>query len=336
MSNDINTFIELLPKAELHLHIEGSLEPELKFKLAKRNDIQLPYKSVEEMRASYSFHDLSSFLPIYYEGMSVLLTEADFYELGMAYFEKAKSQNVKYAEIFFDPQAHTSRGVSFNTVIQGLHRAQEDAKKRFNVNSNLIMCFLRDMSAEYAMATLLEALPYKDWIIGVGLDSDEKGNPPIKFAKVFSRAKKEGFHTTMHCDVDQENSISHLWQCMHDIQVDRIDHGVNSLEDEKLCEEIINRGIGLTVCPISNTFVTGSLKASEIKLMLNKGMRVTVNSDDPAYFSSRYITENLLAVQQDVNLSREELKQLMINAFTISWLDDEQKNIYLKEVKTYE
>ena len=268
--NEMKSFITHLPKVELHVHIEGTLEPELKFKLAERNGMELPHKTVEAMRAAYKFDDLPSFLAVYYEGMSVLQTEADFYDLTMAYLTKAHEQNVLYSEIFFDPQAHTSRGVCFDTVINGIHRAQEDALKSLGIETGLILCFLRDMSAEFAMATLLESLPYKEWIIGVGLDSDEKNNPPSKFTAAMARAKKEGYLVTMHCDVNQEDSTGHIGQCLYDINVDRIDHGVNSLESEALCQEIIDRGLGLTVCPISNQYVVADLKAKEIHTMLKK------------------------------------------------------------------
>ena len=322
---DMRGFIEGMPKAELHVHVEGTLEPERKFELAKRNAIELPYPSVEAMRAAYGFDDLPSFLKVYYEGMSVLLTERDFRDLTSAYLAKAHSQNVIYAEMFFDPQAHTTRGIAFETVIRGIRRAQEDAQERLGIRTQLIMCFLRDMSAESAMATLEESLPYKDWIIGVGLDSDEKGNPPVKFQEVFARARAEGYRLTMHCDVDQENSVRHIWQTLDDIGVDRIDHGVNSLEDEALCEEIARRRLALTVCPISNRYVTDSLKAVEVRSMLERGMRATVNSDDPAYFPG-YMNENLLAVWEAAELSREQIVQLTVNAFEASWLpSDEQR-----------
>jgi len=294
--SDLSTFIEGMPKAELHLHLEGTLEPELKFELAARNGLDLPYGSVDEMRAAYRFNDLPSFLAVYYEGMSVLLTEQDFYDLAMAYFRKAHSQNVVYAEVFFDPQAHTTRGIPFGTFIEGFHRAQRDAEASLGLRTQLIMCFLRDMSAESAMDTLEQSLPYKDRIIGIGLDSNEKNNPPVKFKNVFARARDEGYRLTMHCDVDQENSVEHIWQCLDEIGVERIDHGVNSLEDKALIKEISSRGLGLTACPISNSYVTDGLKATEIKTMLDEGMRVTINSDDPAYFPG-YMNENMLAVQ---------------------------------------
>src|SRR5690349_3185057 len=247
-------FVRRMPKCEMHLHIEGTLEPALRDRLAERNGVSLP------PRPRYDFHDLTSFLVGYYEGMSVLVTEPDFYELAYAYFEKAAAQGVVYAEIFFDPQGHTSRGVPFDTVIRGLRRAQLDARRVLGLHSQLIMCFLRDFQAEYAMATLLESLPYKEWIIGVGLDSDEKGNPPVKFAAVYERARQEGYLLTMHCDVDQENSIEHIRQAVEDIGVNRIDHGVNILEDQRLVEVVLERGMGLTCCPISNGYVTDSMK----------------------------------------------------------------------------
>ncbi|MEV0588147.1 adenosine deaminase [Nonomuraea sp. NPDC050310] len=326
----MNDFIAGLPKAELHLHIEGTLEPELKFELARRNGIALPYETIDELRKAYDFDDLPSFLKVYYEGMGVLRTEPDFYDLALAYLRKAASQNVRYAEIFFDPQAHTSRGVPFDVVIRGLRRAILDAEQQLGIRAQLIMCFLRDFQAEYAMATLLESLPYKEWIVGVGLDSDEKGNPPAKFAAVYERARQEGYLLTMHCDVDQENSVEHIRQVIQDIQVNRIDHGVNILEDPKLVEEIVAKGIGLTCCPISNGIVTRSTKAVEIKQLLARGVRVTINSDDPAYFPG-YVAENLAAM----DFTREELVQVVRNAFEITWLPRHVKDAYLAEVEAY-
>jgi adenosine deaminase len=329
-----STFIEGIPKAELHVHVEGTLEAELKFQLAARNGLLLPYGSVDEVRAAYDFDDLSSFLAVYYEGMSVLLTERDFYELAMAYFRKAHSQNVRYAEVFFDPQAHTSRGIGFETVMEGLLRAQRDAVVSFGLRSQLIMCFLRDMSAASAAETLERSLPYRDRIVGVGLDSDERDNPPIKFKDVFADARAEGFRLTMHCDVDQENSVQHIWQCLNDVGVERIDHGVNMVEDARLVEEINRRGLGLTVCPISNSHVTDGLKADEIKRLLDLGVRVSVNSDDPAYFPG-YMNENLLALQAAANLTRDEIVRVVKNAFSISWIPEVDRNRYLSDVDAY-
>jgi len=330
----ISAFIHGLPKCELHVHIEGTLEPELKFELASRNGIALPFENAAQMRASYVFNDLPSFLALYYGGMDVLLTEQDFYDLTTQYLNKAHSQNVVYAEIFFDPQAHTSRGVSFDTVIRGIRRGQIDAENRLGIRSQLIMCFLRDWSAEFAMATLLESLPYKEWIVGVGLDSDEKGNPPAKFAKVFARARREGYLLTMHCDVNQEDSVSHIWDCVTLIGVDRIDHGVNSLEDPALCDTLRERKLALTVCPISNAFVTDGPATDVVGKMLELGMRVTINSDDPAYFGG-YIEENLILVQANLELNPEGLAALSRNAIEASWLPRATRDKFLQRVDAH-
>jgi adenosine deaminase len=332
---DVADFIRGMPKAELHLHIEGTLEPELKVELAARNGVELPYASVEAMRAAYDFDDLPSFLAVYYEGMSVLLREPDFYDLAMAYFSRAASQHVLYAEVFFDPQAHTSRGVGFSTVVEGLRRAQRDAEATLGLRSQLIMCFLRDLSAESAMDTLERSIAYRDWIVGVGLDSDEKGNPPVKFKAVFDAARAAGYRLTMHCDVDQEDSVEHIRQCLDVIGVERIDHGVNALEDDGLVAEIIRRDLGLTVCPISNRYVTDGLKAEAIREMLRRSMRVTVNSDDPAYFPG-HMTENLLALHEAVGLTRDDAVQLIRNAFAIAWLDEDERAEYIGVLDAYE
>jgi adenosine deaminase len=252
----------------------------------------------------------------------------------MAYFRKAHSQNVVYAEVFFDPQAHTTRGIPFATVIKGFRRAQQDAEASLGLRSQLIMCVLRDLSAASAMDTLEQSLPYGDWIVGVGLDSDEKGNPPVKFKEVFARARREGYRLTMHCDVDQEDSVGHIWQCLDAIGVERIDHGVNALEDPTLIKEINARGLGLTVCPISNSYVTDGLKAGEIKRMLDEGLRATINSDDPAYFPG-YMNENFGAVQEAADMSRREIVQLVRNAFSVSWLTRDDKERYADALETY-
>ena len=294
----------------------------------------LPYRDIDEMRAAYIFHDLSSFLPVYYDAMSVLQKPQDFYDLAWAYFEKAASANIRYAEIFFDPQAHTSRGVDFHSVISGLRGALLDARRLLGVRGQLIMCILRDHSAEYAMATLLESLPYKDSIIGIGLDSDERANPPEKFAAVFARARSEGYRLTMHCDVDQLDITEHIRQCLDVIGVERIDHGVNVLESEELVAEASARGIGFTVCPVSNRYVTGSLKDAELKRMLELGLKVTVNSDDPAYFAA-YLTENLESVATSAGLTKSQLVQLERNTFEISWLPTEAKEELLAELDQY-
>ena len=332
--SELATFIEGLPKAELHLHLEGTLEPELKFELAARNGLDLPYGSVDDMRAAYAFDDLPSFLAVYYEGMSVLREERDFYDLATAYYRKARSQTVVYAEVFFDPQAHTTRGIPFAAVVEGFHRARLEAEQELGLRSQLIMCFLRDLSVESAMETLEASLPYGDRIVGVGLDSDEKGNPPVKFKEVFSRARREGYRLTMHCDVDQENSVEHIRQCLDEIEVERIDHGVNALEDTALIREINARRLGLTICPISNSYVTDGLKAREIKSLLDAGLRATINSDDPAYFPG-YMNENFLAVSEAVPMTRDDVAQLARNAFTVSWLPREDRDQYLGSLDAY-
>jgi adenosine deaminase len=331
---EIIEFIRGIPKAELHLHIEGTLEPELRFALAERNGISLNAVSVGEMRASYTFDDLTSFLAAYYEGTEVLLTAADFYDLAWAYLSRAHDEGVRYAEIFFDPQAHTGRGVAFGAVIGGLRRALVEAQRRFGLRAQLIMCLLRDQPASYAMATLVQSLPYREWIAGIGLDSDEKGNPPQKFAQVFQRARAEGYQITMHCDVDQEDSVEHIRQCLEVIGVDRIDHGVNILDREELTAGLRRRGLGLTVCPISNRWVTGELKAVQIRQLLDLGLRVTVNSDDPAYFGG-YVTDNLIAAQRAADLKPAELLQLERNAIEIAWLPGAVKAQLLAEIEQY-
>ena len=332
--SDRTSFIGGLPKAELHLHIEGTFEPELKLEIATRNGISLPYSSAAQARAAYSFHDLTSFLVGYYESMSVLRVEQDFYDLAMAYFRTASAQHVVYAEVFFDPQAHTSRGVSFETVIGGLHRATLDAHAQLGLRAQLIMCFLRDMSADSALETLEQSLPHRDKIVGVGLDSDERDNPPVKFAQVFERARAEGYRLTMHCDVDQADAVGHIWQALDDIGVERIDHGVNCLEDDALVARLARDGIGLTVCPVSNRFVTDGLKDAELKTMLDRSLRATVNSDDPAYFAA-YVNENLAAVAQAADLTEAELARLARNSFEIAWVSPAERAGYVADLDAY-
>jgi adenine deaminase len=328
---DVVRFIATVPKCELHLHIEGTLEGGLVFELAGRNGIELPYTDAAQMKRESPFHDLASFLVGYYRNMQVLVTEQDFYDLASAYFARAAAQNVRCAEIFFDPQAHTSRGVEFGTVARGLRRAVVDARRTLDLHVSLIMCFLRDFSAEYAMATLMESLPYKDWIVGVGLDSDERDNPPLKFDKVFARARAEGYLLTMHCDVDQPGTLDHIRQALDVIEVDRIDHGVNVLEDPALLAEVVQRRIGLTVCPLSNSFVRGSAWDGATKRLLDAGVLVTVNSDDPAYFDG-YVTECFLRVHEETPLSLAEVATLARNAFEIAWLPTTLRARFLEEV----
>ena len=331
---DFAAFISGLPKCELHVHLEGTLAPDLKLALAKRNGIDIVETTVAEIEATYQFDSLTSFLAIYYPAMSVLVTEQDFFDLAFAYLNKAASQGVRHVEMFFDPQAHTGRGVPFPTVISGYRRAIVTARAQLGLSAELIMCFLRDLSAEFAMATLMESLPYRDWIIGVGLDSDERGNPPSKFAAVFARARAEGYLLTMHCDIDQVGSIEHIRQAIEEIQVDRIDHGTNIVESPELVEVVKSRGIGLTCCPISNSFVTSDMKSAEIIGLLRDGVLVTVNSDDPAYFGG-YIAENYAALARHATLDAAEVLRLARNSFRAAWLTSRALDGFLAELDTY-
>jgi len=334
MTIDMAAFIEGLPKCELHVHLEGTLAPELKLALAERNGIDIGQTTVAEVEATYEFDSLTSFLAIYYPAMNVLVGDEDFYDLAYAYLTKAASQGVRHVEMFFDPQAHTGRGVPFDTVVRGYRRAIVTAQARLGISAELIMCFLRDLSAEYAMATLMESLAYKHWIIGVGLDSDERGNPPSKFAAVFARARAEGYMLTMHCDIDQVGSVEHIRQAIHEIGVDRIDHGTNIVESPELVEVAKQRGLGFTCCPISNSFVTNDMKANEIVQLLRHGVKVTLNSDDPAYFGG-YMTENFQSLADYARLDAAEVLRLARNAFDAAWLPARARDAFLAEVDAH-
>lgn len=327
-------FIRKVPKTELHLHIEGTLEPELMFEIANRNGISLRFSSVDEVRAAYRFTDLQSFLDIYYEGTRVLLEARDFYDLTRAYLEKANKQYVRHAEIFFDPQTHTDRGIAFETVITGIHGALVEAREEFGISSRLILCFLRHLSAGAAMETLVQALPWKDWIAGVGLDSSERGNPPGKFATVFDRAREAGFLTVAHAG--EEGPPEYIVEALDRLKVSRVDHGVRCTEDPALVERLRAERIPLTVCPLSNIklCVFGEMKAHNIKQLMDLGLRVTVNSDDPAYFGG-YVTENFLAVQEAFALSREEICGLARNGVRAAFLDDTRRSELLEELETF-
>lgn len=327
-------FIAGLPKCELHLHLEGTLEPDLKLALAERNGIELDQKTVAEVRATYEFDDLASFLAVYYPAMEVLRTEQDFYDLAMAYLRRAAADGVRHVEMFFDPQAHTTRGVPFTDVVQGYHRATVDARDELGISSSLILCFLRDHTAESAAETLESAAPFKDLIMGVGLDSDERDNPPRKFADTFARARELGLKLTMHCDIDQVGSIENIRQVIEEIGVDRIDHGTNIVEDPRLVEIVRERGLGLTSCPVSNSFVTDDMKADEIVALLRAGVKITINSDDPAYFGA-YVAGNYVALAEKAGLSVDDVVQLARNSFEASWLSDEDKAGHLAEIDAY-
>jgi len=329
---DMKSFIAALPKAELHVHIEGTLEPEMMFDLARRNDVALPYGSIEELRGAYRFENLQSFLDLYYQGMAVLLRDEDFYDLAMAYLGRARAQNVRHAEIFFDPQAHTRRGVSFATVIAGLHRAQRDAAAQFGIRSKLILCFLRDLAPADAAATLDEALAYRDRIAGVGLDSAERGNPPGKFAEVFARARGEGLFPVAHAG--EEGPAAYVREAIEALGAVRIDHGIRALEDDALVARLARERIPLTVCPLSNVRlrVVPDMAAHPLKVMLERGLLVTVNSDDPAYFGG-YVNENFFAAQEALGLTRDDLARLARNSFEASWLEPEEKRAHIAAVE---
>lgn len=325
------TLIKNIPKAELHLHIEGTLEPELMFELAQRNKIPLSFKSIEEVRAAYAFHNLQSFLDIYYEGAKVLIHERDFYDLTMAYLVKCREDNVVHTEIFFDPQTHTERGVSFATALNGIHRALTDAREEFGISSHIIMCFLRHLSEEAAFKTLKEAIPFKDKIIAVGLDSGEVGHPPSKFERVFSEARKEGFLTVAHAG--EEGPPSYIWEALDLLKVKRIDHGVRSIEDAELLKRIISEKMPLTVCPLSNIKLCVFKKMDDhnLKKLLKEGVMVTINSDDPAYFGG-YMNQNFLEAAEALDLSSEEIKTLAANSFAASFLPKDEKDKWIREV----
>lgn len=333
---DISALLEIartMPKTELHLHIEGSLEPELMFELATRNQVELPYPSVEALKSAYQFANLQEFLDLYYQGMSVLRTEQDFYDLTMAYLTRMQAQNVVHVEIFFDPQGHLERDISLDTQIRGIRNALDEAWRRWGMTHRLILSFLRHLSEASALHTLDLALPFLDWIDGVGLDSSELGHPPEKFTQVFKRCRELGLKTTAHAG--EEGPAEYVWQALNTLSVDRIDHGNRALEDKTLVGHLAERSIPLTVCPLSNLklCVVNSMKGHPILTMLEEGLCATVNSDDPAYFGG-YLYENYAALIEEAHLSKEGLRQLARNGFIGSWMDETQKQIYLDQLDT--
>ncbi len=322
--------LQAMPKAELHIHIEGSLEPELIFELAQRNNVSLPYPTVEALRQAYAFTDLQSFLDIYYAGASVLLTEQDFYDMTAAYLARAHADNVRHAEIFFDPQTHTARGVALKTVIDGIWRACQDSP----VSASLILCFLRHLSEEEAIATLEEAIPYRDKFIGVGLDSSEQGNPPEKFARVFERARNLGLHLVAHAG--EEGPPSYIESALDVLNVERIDHGVRCLDDPALVQRLVREQMALTVCPLSNIKlrVFDVMGEHNLRRLLDAGLIATVNSDDPAYFGG-YVNDNYLAAFEALPLDASHARQLARNSFAAAFLEPEQKRAFLAEVDRF-
>ncbi len=327
----MEAFIHGIPKAELHIHIEGALEPELAFELAAKNGCDIPFDSVADIRQAYNFKDLQSFLDVYYQGAQVLLDEDDFYRLTWAYLQKAVEQNVRHTEIFFDPQTHTARGIKFETVVQGIQRALTDADRQLGLSSKLIMCFLRHLSAEDAVSTLREALAFKDNITAVGLDSSELGFPPEKFRSVFDQARQEGFLTVAHAG--EEGPPDYIWQALRLLKVTRIDHGVRCLEDAELVEYLVKEQIPLTVCPLSNIKlkVFDRLSRHSILQMLKLGLCVTVNSDDPAYFDG-YIEDNFRALNEHLGIDSQGIYKLSRNAFQASFLTPAEKTKYIEEL----
>ena len=323
--------LRTMPKAELHIHIEGSLEPELIFTLAQRNGVAIPYPSVEELRNAYAFTNLQSFLDIYYAGASVLITEQDFYDMASAYFVKAAADNVIHAELFFDPQTHTARGVAMATVVNGLHRACVDAEANLGVSALLIMCFLRHLSEKDAFETLEQALPYQDKLVGIGLDSGEVGNPPEKFARVFSRCRALGFRLVAHAG--EEGPPAYVWTALDVLQVERIDHGVQSSKDAALMQRLARDQIALTVCPLSNLKlrVFSNLASHNLGQLLDAGLMATVNSDDPAYFGG-YMNENFTQTFAATGLNSQHAYTLAHNSFQASFIDDSAKRRHIEKL----
>ncbi|MDO9277388.1 MAG: adenosine deaminase [Polaromonas sp.] len=323
--------LQLMPKAELHIHIEGSLEPELIFALAQRNGVRFPYANVEALRRAYAFSNLQSFLDIYYAGASVLLTEQDFYDMARAYFVKAAEDHVLHAELFFDPQTHTARGVAMDTVVKGLHRACVDAKAELGVSGLLIMCFLRHLSEEDAFATLEQALPFRDHIVGIGLDSGEVGNPPEKFARVFARCRQLGFRLVAHAG--EEGPPAYVWTALDLLKVERIDHGVQSTHDAALMQRLAQDRIALTVCPLSNLklCVFPDLASHTLGQLLAAGIAATVNSDDPAYFGG-YMNDNFTRTFAALPLGAVEAYTLARNSFEASFIEPSAKQAFISQL----
>lgn len=330
----MDQFIAGLPKVELHMHIEGSLEPELMFALAQRNGIAIPFASVEDVRRAYQFSNLQDFLDIYYQGMNVLRTEQDFYDLTMAYLKRVAADNVMHTEIFFDPQGHTSRGVAFKTALDGIGRALDDGEKQLGITSRIIMCFLRHLSEEDAFLTLDQALAHKDRIVGVGLDSSEKGHPPSKFERVFAKARAEGFLIVAHAG--EEGPPDYVREALDLLKIQRMDHGNRSLEDPALTKRIAMEGMALTVCPLSNLKLCGvkDMRDHPVKTMLDLGLKATINSDDPAYFGG-YMNDNYKAVTDALNLTRDHLVTLARNSIDAAFVDDAAKRVMTARLDQY-
>ena len=333
-SANLKEIIQGIPKAELHLHIEGSFEPELMFEIAKRNNISLDYDSVESLKKAYKFNNLQEFLDIYYMGAKVLINEKDFYDLTWAYLKKVHSQNVVHGEVFFDPQTHTERGVGFDTVINGIYKALEKAQNELNISFKLIMSYLRHLTEEEAFKTLENSIPFKHLIDGVGLDSSELGNPPSKFVNVFKESIKHGYKPVAHAG--EEGPVEYIWEALELLNVVRIDHGNRCLDDEALIDKLVEKNMGLTLCPLSNLElkVIKKMEDHPVLKMLDKGILATIHSDDPAYFGG-YMNENYFETARALNLKNDHLEQLAVNAFKASWLGEDEKAKHISQIKSY-
>ena len=328
-------FIAGMPKAELHLHIEGTIGPQQMLDFAARNGIAVPYASVDDVVAAQNYGNLEEFLDFYYAGLRVVVTEQDFYELTWTFMQRCRSENIVYVEISFDPQPHLSRGIAFEEFFNGIQRAREDGARELGVASNLILCINRDRDVDSALQVLDLARPFRDHIVGVGLDSAEKDNPPVKFKEVYRRARDDGYHLTAHCDVDQENSVRHIWQCLTELGVERIDHGVNSLEDPALVEELKRREICLTVCPTWRPSDPGPRRTERLRRMFDLGLRVTANTDDPGLFASGYLTNLLIGIQQASDYTEAEIARFMKNAFDGAWIEDDERGRFIERLDAY-
>ncbi len=337
INQDMKTFIENMPKAELHLHIEGTLSPQTLLTLSERNNIDFPYQSVEAIEAALANRPagLDGFLDHHYIAVSTMKTEADFYDVTLDLLKTCQQNNIVYIELFFDPQFHTSRGISFDDQFSGISRACEQSRLQFGVQSNLIMCINRERPVESAFEMLEQARPYRDQIIGLGMDSYEELNFPLKFKEVFQQAKKDGYRLTSHCDVDVPNSLNHIWDCLNVLEVERVDHGLMAVDDPKLIEELVARNMTLTACPVRRPTDPGPQDLDRIKTLFEQGVKVTINTDDPAEFETGYLSNMLVEVQEGSQYSKKEMVKFVMNAFTGSWLSDTAKQKYVDQLQEY-
>ena len=332
---DMRDFIAGLPKAELHLHIEGTIGPQQMLDFAGRNGVAIPYRTIDDVVAAQNYGNLEEFLAFYYAGLRVVVTERDFHDLTWTFLQRCQAENIVYVEISFDPQPHLARGIAFEEFFNGIQHARETGASDLGVASNLILCINRDRDADDAMRVLDLARPFRDCIAGVGLDSAEKDNPPIKFKDVYRRARDDGYRLTAHCDVDQENSVQHIWQCLDELGVERIDHGVNALEDPALIDELKRREVCLTVCPTWRPSDAAPRRTERLRRMFDLGLRVTANTDDPGLFASGYLTNLLIGIQEASSYTRTEMARFMRNAFDGAWISDDERSRFLDRLDAY-